>query len=77
MPMTWTDQADAKLLVAIIATNTVKLDWKAIAEFHGNRGRPKGKGKKVVSRTEEGGDGAGVEEQGILVDAHVKMEEAF
>ncbi|KAL4988239.1 hypothetical protein BDW68DRAFT_177126 [Aspergillus falconensis] len=160
MPMTWTDGADAKLLVAIITTNTVKLDWKAIAEFMGTgctpiavqrriqrikerakagdstpangsgngdaadtcvsvpvtpekrkrvraknngaavttggdesesadcnsadpgesptkkaRGRPKGKGKKAVARTEEGADGDGGEEEGILMDALVTMEE--
>ncbi|KAL4999277.1 hypothetical protein BDV10DRAFT_56857 [Aspergillus recurvatus] len=40
MPMTWNEQADAKLLVAIIATNTVKLDWKAIAEFMGTECTP-------------------------------------
>ncbi|KAL6231060.1 hypothetical protein BDW75DRAFT_244266 [Aspergillus navahoensis] len=40
MPMTWTDQADAKLTMAIIATNTVKLDWKAIAEFMGTECTP-------------------------------------
>ncbi|KAL4960316.1 uncharacterized protein BDV14DRAFT_204846 [Aspergillus stella-maris] len=35
MPMVWNDQADAKLLVAILATNDAKLNWAAIAEYMG------------------------------------------
>ncbi|KAL4929233.1 uncharacterized protein BDV17DRAFT_290885 [Aspergillus undulatus] len=35
MPMIWNDQADAKLLVAIISTNDAKLNWSAIAEYMG------------------------------------------
>ncbi|KAF7588796.1 hypothetical protein BBP40_005227 [Aspergillus hancockii] len=35
MPMTWTDQADARLLVGIINLHNVKLDHKALAQFMG------------------------------------------
>ncbi|KAL3461117.1 hypothetical protein BJX64DRAFT_289685 [Aspergillus heterothallicus] len=36
MPMVWNDQADAKLLVAIISTSNAKLNHAAIAEFMGS-----------------------------------------
>ncbi|KAL3476806.1 hypothetical protein BJX99DRAFT_258140 [Aspergillus californicus] len=35
MPMIWNDQADAKLLMAIIAKSDAKLNWTAIAEYMG------------------------------------------
>ncbi|KAB8067701.1 hypothetical protein BDV29DRAFT_163087 [Aspergillus leporis] len=35
MPMNWTDQADARLLVGIITLHSVKLDHKALAQFMG------------------------------------------
>ncbi|KAL2853023.1 hypothetical protein BJX68DRAFT_265262 [Aspergillus pseudodeflectus] len=35
MPMVWNDQADAKLLLAIITMTTTKLNHAAIAEFMG------------------------------------------
>ncbi|KAJ0421965.1 hypothetical protein BJY00DRAFT_281507 [Aspergillus carlsbadensis] len=35
MPMVWNDQADAKLLLAIINMTTTKLNHAAIAEFMG------------------------------------------
>ncbi|OJJ86770.1 uncharacterized protein ASPGLDRAFT_1267919 [Aspergillus glaucus CBS 516.65] len=35
MPMTWNDQSDAKLLVAILHTTSAKLDYAAIAEYMG------------------------------------------
>ncbi|EYE93680.1 uncharacterized protein EURHEDRAFT_414094 [Aspergillus ruber CBS 135680] len=35
MPMTWTDQADAKLLIGILHLSTQKVDYEALAEWMG------------------------------------------
>ncbi|KAE8152431.1 hypothetical protein BDV25DRAFT_137880 [Aspergillus avenaceus] len=35
MPIAWTAEADAKLLVAIISTSKMKIDLKAVAAFMG------------------------------------------
>ncbi|KAE8356627.1 hypothetical protein BDV28DRAFT_82779 [Aspergillus coremiiformis] len=35
MPMTWTDQADARLLVGIILLHNFKIDHRALATFMG------------------------------------------
>ncbi|KAL4907430.1 hypothetical protein BDW74DRAFT_124279 [Aspergillus multicolor] len=41
MPMNWTDQADVKMLLAIITSANAKVDYKAIAEYMGSECTPK------------------------------------